>query len=63
MDLKVTEYEDCIGIEFNQAYLVVDKDNIDELCAELAPFKTPWYRRLFNGRFYKSGRKEQSRSE
>jgi len=47
MDLKVEEFEDCIAIEFNNAYLTVDKDKIDELCAELAHFRTPWYRRIF----------------
>lgn len=44
--LVVTEYEDCIGIQFNQAYIVIDKDMIDDLSIKLKPYRQTLFRRL-----------------
>jgi hypothetical protein len=44
--LVVTEYEDCVGIQFNQAYLVIDKSRIDELRLKLKPYRQTLFRRL-----------------
>lgn len=44
--LKVTEYEDCVGIEFNLAYLTVDKSQVDLLIKELKPYRQTFLRRI-----------------